>query len=136
MQLDMFGGAPEVQAPPPAPLERCPRTLDMFDAAPPPAAAPQKAKKAAEPEPDHSAARAEHAAAIAAIPEKLRPSCAPVPPMPDAKAKGQLDAWTRETQRLYLLYLVGAIARGIYRDSSTANVRFVLLKLNGLAGEW
>lgn len=78
--------------------------------------------------------RAQHAAAIAALPEKLRPSCAPASPMPAAKP--QLDAWTRETQRLYLLYLIGAIARGIYRESSEGNAPYVLMKLNGLGGEW
>lgn len=81
-----------------------------------------------------AAIAAEHAAGVAALPEKLRPRCAPVPPMPTAKAA--LDDWTRETQRIYLFYLIGAIARGIYRDSSLANVPFVLQKLGGLAGEW
>lgn len=75
--------------------------------------------------------RAQHLAAIDALPEKLRPQCAPVP-----TTTPKLDEWTRTTQRSYLLYLVGAIARGIYRDSSEANAPYVLAKLNGLGGEW
>ena len=78
--------------------------------------------------------RAHHAELIDLLPEKLRPSCAPALPVPTGKA--ELDAWTRSTQRIYLLYLVGAIARGIYRESSLANIRFVLPRLNGLGGEW
>ena len=72
--------------------------------------------------------------AINGLPEKLRPKCTPAAPVPTEK--GKLDEWTRTTQRLYLLYLVGAIARGIYRESSEANVPYVLMKLNGLGGEW
>jgi len=78
--------------------------------------------------------REQHAAAIAALPEKLRPHCAAVGPAPTDKP--QLEAFYRVNQRLYLLWLIGAIARGIYRESSLQNVRFVLLKLNGLGGEW
>lgn len=33
-------------------------------------------------------------------------------------------------------YLIGAIERLTYRESSIANARYVLMKLNGLAGEW
>src|SRR5258708_31069328 len=77
---------------------------------------------------------AQHAADIEALPEKLRPQCAPAAPVPTTKP--QLDEWTRTTQRSYLLYLVGAISRGIYRESSEANAPYVLLKLNGLGGEW
>jgi hypothetical protein len=47
-----------------------------------------------------------------------------------------LDEWTRHTQRIYLLYLVGAIQCLKYRESSIANARQVLLKLNGLGCEW
>jgi len=75
-----------------------------------------------------------HAQLIAAQPEKLRPTCAPAVPMPTGKA--ELDEWTRVTQRAYLLYLVGAIARITYRESSIANARHVLMKLNGLGGDW
>lgn len=78
--------------------------------------------------------RQHHAELIALLPEKLRPSSAPALPVPTGKA--ELDAWTRSTQRIYLLYLIGAIARGVYRDSSEANAPFVLMKLNGLGGEW
>jgi hypothetical protein len=85
----------------------------------------------AEPPPE---ALSPHAAAIAALPEILRPQCVPAAPVPTTKP--QLDEWTRTTQRIYLLYLVGAIARGIYRESSEANAPYVLMKLNGLAGEW
>ncbi|NML34552.1 hypothetical protein [Paraburkholderia antibiotica] len=82
-------------------------------------------------------------AAIAAQPEVLRPSCVPATPMPTTKP--ELDAWVRTTQRIYLLYLVGAIQRLKYRDSSIANARYVLLianaryvllKLNGMGGQW
>lgn len=73
-------------------------------------------------------------AAIAEQPEVLRPSDAAPGPRPETQS--DLDAWTRRTQRIYLLYLVGAIQRLTYRESSIANVRYVLLKLNGLGGEW
>jgi hypothetical protein len=75
-----------------------------------------------------------HADKIAALPELLRPKCEPALPTPAGGAA--LDEWTRQTQRLYLLYLVGACQRLEYRESSLHNVRYVLLKLNGLAGEW
>lgn len=78
--------------------------------------------------------RARHAELIGLLPEKLRPTCEPAIPVPTAKA--ELDAWTRSTQRIYLLYLIGAIARGVYRESSEANAPYVLMKLNGLGGEW
>jgi hypothetical protein len=72
---------------------------------------------------------------IAQQPEKLRPTCTPAQPRP-TEAGAQLDVWIRETQRIYLLYLVGAIARITYRESSIANARGVLFKLNGMAGQW
>ncbi|CAB3742660.1 hypothetical protein LMG24238_06919 [Paraburkholderia sediminicola] len=78
--------------------------------------------------------RAQHAELIELLPEKLRPQCAPAAPVPQGGA--QLEQWARVTQRIYLLYLVGAIARGVYRDSSEANAPYVLMKLNGLGGEW
>jgi hypothetical protein len=78
--------------------------------------------------------RAQHQAAIDDLPEKLRPQCTPVGPMPTERP--QLEEFHRVNQRLYLLWLVGAIARGIYRDSSEANAPYVLMKLNGLGGEW
>ncbi|MBW9102932.1 hypothetical protein [Paraburkholderia phenoliruptrix] len=78
--------------------------------------------------------RAHHAELIGLLPEKFRPSSTPALSVPTGKA--ELDAWTRSTQRIYLLYLIGAIARGVYRDSSEANAPFVLMKLNGLGGEW
>jgi hypothetical protein len=71
---------------------------------------------------------------IAALPEVLRPKCEPARPVPAAGPA--LDEWTRHTQRIYLLYLVGAIQCLKYRESSIANARQVLLKLNGLGGEW
>lgn len=83
---------------------------------------------------EHAQVVARHAAAVEALPEKLRPSCIPAVPMPTSKP--DLDAWTRNTQRIYLLYLVGAIHSMTYRESSIANARYVLLKLNGLGGEW
>lgn len=78
--------------------------------------------------------RAHHAELIGLLPEKLRPQCTPALPVPSGKA--ELDAWTRTTQRIYLLYLIGAIARGVYRDASEANAPYVLMKLNGLGGQW
>ena len=89
----------------------------------------------APPAADESAVlRDHHAELIALLPEKLRPQCAPAAPVPTDGA--QLEQWARVTQRIYLLYLIGAIARGIYRDSSEANAPYVLMKLNGLGGEW
>ena len=105
MQFDIFGDPDPVVAPAPAPRRD-----------------------------ERAQIAAQHAADIEALPEKLRPHCAPAMPVPTAKP--QLDEWTRTTQRLYLLYLVGAIARGVYRESSEANAPYVLMKLNGLAGEW
>lgn len=104
MQFDIFGDPEPIAAPPAAPLD------------------------------ERAQIAAQHASDIEALPEKLRPQCAPAAPVPTAKP--QLDEWTRTTQRLYLLYLVGAIARGVYRDSSEANAPYVLMKLNGLGGEW
>ena len=75
-----------------------------------------------------------HADRIAALPEVHRPRCAPTLPVPTAGPA--LDEWTRHTQRLYLLYLVGACQRLQYRESSLQNVRYVLSKFNGLGGEW
>ena len=75
-----------------------------------------------------------HADKIAALPEVLRPKCDPARRMPAGGAA--LDEWTRHTQRLYLLYLVGACQRLEYRESSLHNARYVLVKLNGLGGEW
>ena len=78
--------------------------------------------------------RAQHVELIELLPEKLRPQCVPAPPVPTGGA--QLEQWARVTQRMYLLYLIGAIARGVYRESSEANAPYVLMKLNGLGGEW
>lgn len=82
----------------------------------------------------HAEQRAQHLAAIDALPEKLRPRCAPVGQMPTTQP--ELDEWTRTSQRSYLLWLIGAIARGMYREPSEANAPYVLMKLNGLGGEW
>jgi hypothetical protein len=87
----------------------------------------------AEPAPPPSAAE-RHRAAIAAQPAILQPCCVAAEPKPETQS--DIDAWTRRTQRNYLLYLVGAIQRLTYRESSIANVRHVLAKLNGLGGEW
>lgn len=95
---------------------------------------PIEAPPADAPQDERAQITAQHAADIEALPEKLRPQSAPAVPVPTTKP--QLDEWTRTTQRSYLLYLVGAIARGIYRESSEANAPYVLMKLNGLAGEW
>ncbi|WP_146153222.1 hypothetical protein [Paraburkholderia fungorum] len=102
--------------------------LDMFGD-------PEPVAASAPPMSDATAVlRAQHAELIELLPEKLRPQCAPALPVPTGGA--QLEHWARVTQRIYLLYLVGAIARGIYRDSSEANAPYVLMKLNGLGGEW
>lgn len=102
--------------------------LDMFGD-------PEPMGASAPPAPDATAVlRAQHAELIELLPEKLRPQCAPAAPVPTGGT--QLEQWARVTQRIYLLYLVGAIARGIYRDSSEANAPYVLMKLNGLGGEW
>jgi len=102
--------------------------LDMFGD-------PEPIAASASPAPDASSVlRAQHAELIELLPEKLRPQCAPAAPVPTGGA--QLEQWVRVTQRIYLLYLVGAIARGVYRDSSEANAPYVLMKLNGLGGEW
>ena len=98
--------------------------IDLFAEPASPAAATSDTPSAAE----------RHRAAIAAQPEILRPCDAAAEPRPDTQS--DLDAWTRRTQRIYLLYLVGAIQRLTYRESSIANVRHVLVKLNGLGGEW
>lgn len=96
---------------------------------------PEPIAASAPPAPDATAVlRAQHAELIELLPEKLRPKCAPAAPVPTGGA--QLEQWARITQRIYLLYLVGAIARGIYRDSSEANAPYVPMKLNGLGGEW
>jgi hypothetical protein len=78
--------------------------------------------------------RQQHAAAIAALPAVLRPQCAPAAPVPTAKP--HLDEWTRTTQRTFLLWMIGALARGMYTASSMTSLPGVLQKLNGLAGEW
>lgn len=67
-------------------------------------------------------------------PEKLRPRCQVARPVPTEA--GAYEHWKRETQRSYLLYLVGAIQRVTYKDTRIADARTVLLKLNGLGGEW
>ena len=102
-------------------------TFDLFGDPEPVAALPASKNERAQ-------IVAQHAAAIDVLPEKLRPQCAPALPVPTAKP--QIDEWTRTTQRLHLLYLVGAIARGVYRDADKANAPYVLAKLNGLGGEW
>lgn len=71
---------------------------------------------------------ARHLAAIEALPEVLRP--APIP------RTAELDDWTRTSQRAFLLWMIGAIARGMYTVSSMVALPGVLQKLNGLGGEW
>jgi hypothetical protein len=76
----------------------------------------------------------QHAADIQALPENLRPQCTPAAPVPTGKA--ELDEWTRKSQRTFLLWMIGALARGVYTTSSMASLPGVLQRLNGLAGEW
>ncbi|WP_205995025.1 hypothetical protein [Paraburkholderia sp. Ac-20347] len=83
---------------------------------------------------ERGAIAARHAAAIEAIPEKLRPTCAPLSSAPAGAV--QLDEWTRTSQRAFLLWMIGAIARGLYTVSSMSALPGVLHKLNGLGGEW
>ncbi|MFM0630715.1 hypothetical protein [Paraburkholderia xenovorans] len=78
--------------------------------------------------------RAQHQVAIDELPEKLRPQCMPVGAAPDGKA--ELDEWTRTSQRTFLLWMIGALARGMYTASSMTSLPGVLQKLNGLGGEW
>ncbi|WP_042299016.1 hypothetical protein [Paraburkholderia kururiensis] len=87
------------------------------------------------PEPEVPPAPAAPDITVDDLPEKLR---AQPLAMHARKPEGgpQLDEWTRVTQRLYLLWLVGTLARNTYRDSSIVNARQVLRKLNGLGGEW
>lgn len=55
---------------------------------------------------------------------------------PRCSLQPELDTWTRTSQRLYLRYLVKAIHEGTYREASLANIRYVMLRLNGLGGQW
>ena len=63
--------------------------------------------------------------------EKLHAGRMKVRPM-----TGDLARWKRLTQRDYLLYLVGAIQRVTFKDTRIADARDVLMRLNGMAGEW
>jgi hypothetical protein len=81
-----------------------------------------------------AARRDQHTAAIAALPEKLRPRAEAIGAIPTTKP--QLDEWTRTTQRKFLLWMIGALARGMYTASSMTSLPGVLQKLNGLGGEW
>lgn len=67
----------------------------------------------------------------------------PPPAAPAAPAEPpELDAWTRETQRIYLTNLAREIPRhqaagDAHRvHACTHNARHVLMKLNGLGGQW
>ncbi|WP_454825383.1 hypothetical protein [Paraburkholderia xenovorans] len=102
--------------------------LDMFGSAEPITITAPPASNGA------AGIRERHAELIGLLPEKLRPQCTPALPVPSGNA--ELDAWNRTTQRIYLLYLIGAIERGVYRDASEANAPYVLMKLNGLGGQW
>lgn len=94
--------------------------VDLFaDIDPPAAPAPVD---------DRALVAAQHAAAIEALPEKLRP--APL------SRVSELDDWTRTSQRAFLLWMIGAMARGLYTVSSMVALPGVLQKLNGLGGEW
>lgn len=102
--------------------------FDIFGYSVPIEVAPAAAKD------ERSQIIAQHAAEIGALPEKLRMQCTPAAPVPAAKP--QLDEWTRTTQRTFLLWMIGALARGIYTASSMTSLPGVLQRLNGLAGEW
>ncbi|CAN7776565.1 hypothetical protein [Caballeronia sp. LjRoot31] len=56
--------------------------------------------------------------------------------VPPCSLQPELDTWTRTTQRLYFHYLIQAIHEGTYLEASLANVRYVMLHLNGLGGQW
>ncbi|WP_035513264.1 hypothetical protein [Paraburkholderia nodosa] len=83
---------------------------------------------APEPVDDRAPIAAQHAPAIETLPEVLRPA-----PLPRC---AELDDWTRTSQRAFLLWMIGAIARGLYTVSSMVALPGVLQKLNGLGGEW
>ena len=55
---------------------------------------------------------------------------------PPCSLQPELDTWTRTTQRPYFRYLIQAIHEGTYLAVSLANVRYVMLHLNGLGGQW
>ncbi|CAE6900071.1 hypothetical protein [Paraburkholderia domus] len=95
---------------------------------------PVTAPPASTPKDERAQITAQHAADIEALPEKLRPQCAPAVPVPTGKA--ELDEWTRTSQRTFLLWMIGALARGMYTASSMTSLPGVLQKLNGLGGEW
>jgi hypothetical protein len=68
---------------------------------------------------------------------------AAIPPEPPApREKPELDAWTRETQRLYLANLVRDVPRYKAEGNEHSayacshNARGVLRKLNGMGGQW
>lgn len=61
-----------------------------------------------------------------------------IPPVLPRPAPGSaIDAWTRETQRHYLLYLLGAIPRyPSLAEHNKDHARLVLRNLNGLGEQW
>lgn len=64
-------------------------------------------------------------------PEKFRPARMKVrPPMADQAQ------WQRLTQRDYLLYLLGAIQRAAFKNTRIDDARDILVKLNGMGGQW
>lgn len=93
-----------------------------------------------EPEPDRCSK-------CGAAPDRLVAACnAPgCPIFGSEREKPELDTWTRETQRTYLTNI--ARRSQVYRErgrigddhalfAETHNARYVLLKLNGMAGQW
>lgn len=93
---------------------------DLFADLDPPATPPRD---------QHADVAARHAAAIEALPEKLRPTCT-------RRGNAEIDEWTRTSQRAFLLWMIGAIARGLYTTSSMVALPGVPQKLNGLGDEW
>lgn len=76
-------------------------------------------------------------------PEPTYPPAAELEPVPlELRVKPELDAWTRETQRIHII----AHARDLTRLRAAGdahrvhcilqNAPYVLLKLNGLGGQW
>ena len=83
------------------------------------------------------------AARRALPPEPTYPPAVDLEPVPlELRVKPELDAWTRETQRIHII----AHARDLTRLRAAGdahrvhcilqNAPYVLLKLNGLGGQW
>lgn len=75
--------------------------------------------------------------------EPTYPPAVELEPMPlELRVKPELDAWTRETQRILIIAHARDLARLRAAGDShrvhcvLRNAPYVLLKLNGLGGQW